>query len=343
MIRLLLRKWYEPADRDLYHFSTLLHQILAVIAQWGGVRADQLWTLLCESGPFDKVTVEHFKALLSGMGENRLISQLSSGELVLAEQGDRLVNHFSFYAVFETPQEFRIVVKDGGKTLGTLPIDSPVAPEQHIVFGGRRWRVLDIDIEKKVIYVALSAGGKPPVFGGGGMSIHDLVRQEMLKVYLEGDYRIDAGGTKIDFMDATASNLFSEGLTSFRELKLESRRIVSNGQYVYFIPWMGDKIVNTLTMLIVGAGYKANSFRGIIEIEDAPHSAVSKCLNDFIEEENVTNTDLAKLAANKQTEKYDHLLPESLLDEGYGAKAFDVSGTKEWLQKASRMNLLQPA
>ena len=106
---------------------------------------------------------------------------------------------------------------------------------------------------------------------------------------------------------------------------------------------MGDKIVNTLTMLIVGAGYKANSFRGIIEIEDAPHSAVSKCLNDFIEEENVTNTDLAKLAANKQTEKYDHLLPESLLDEGYGAKAFDVSGTKEWLQKASRMNLLQPA
>ena len=49
MIRLLVKeKWYEPADMQLYHFSTLLHQILAVIAQWGGVRADQLWTLLCE-------------------------------------------------------------------------------------------------------------------------------------------------------------------------------------------------------------------------------------------------------------------------------------------------------
>ncbi len=342
MIRLLLRKWYEPADIDLYHFSTLLHQVLAVIAQWGGVRADQLWSLLCRSGPFDKVSVEHFKMLLSEMGQNSLISQLSSGELVLAEQGERLVNHFSFYAVFETPQEYRIIVKEGGKTLGMLPVESPVAPDQHIIFGGSRWKVLDIDVEKKAIYVVPAKGGKPPVFLGGGMSVHDLVRQEMLKVYLRGDYRIEAEGQKIDFMDATARNLFFEGLTSFRDLRLENRRIVSHGQYVYLIPWMGDKIVNTLTMLLVKSGYKANSFRGIIEVDDATHSAVSNCFIDFIEEESESNTELAKMAVNKHTEKYDHLLPEGLLDEGYGAKAFDVSGTKEWLEMANRMNLLQP-
>ena len=34
MVRLLLKKWYEPADSSLFHFSTLLHQILAIIAQW---------------------------------------------------------------------------------------------------------------------------------------------------------------------------------------------------------------------------------------------------------------------------------------------------------------------
>ena len=52
MIRLLLRKWYEPADTRLLHFSTLLHQILAIIAQWGGVAgrptvgvAMQIWPL----------------------------------------------------------------------------------------------------------------------------------------------------------------------------------------------------------------------------------------------------------------------------------------------------------
>ncbi len=342
MSRLLLRKWYEPADIELYHFSTLLHQVLAVTAQWGGVRADQIWSLLCSSGPFDKVSVEQFKTLLSAMGENGLISQLSSGELVLAQQGERLVNHFSFYAVFETPQEYRIIVKEGGKILGMLPVESPVAPDQHIIFGGNRWKVLDIDVEKKAIYVVPAKGGKPPVFLGGGMSVHDLVRQEMLNVYLCGDYRIQARGKEIDFLDATARNLFSEGLTSFRDLRLEDKRIVSHGQYVYLIPWMGDKIVNTLTMLLVRAGYKANSFRGIIEVDDASHSSLSNCLNDFTEEESVSNSDLANLSMNKHTEKYDHLLPEGLLDEGYGAKAFDVNGTKEWLAMANRMNLLQP-
>ena len=122
MVRLLLRKWYEPADAALFHFSTLLHQILAIIAQWGGVRADQIWSLLCDSGPFDKVSVEHFKTLLSHMGQENLIAQLGSGELVLAERGEKLVNHFTFYSVFQTPEEFRIVIRGGGKNPGDAAV-----------------------------------------------------------------------------------------------------------------------------------------------------------------------------------------------------------------------------
>ena len=343
MIRLLLRKWYEPADTRLFHFSTLLHQILAIIAQWGGVQADQLWALLCKSGPFDKVTVEHFKTLLTDMGQRSLITQLGSGELVLAEQGEKLVNHFTFYSVFHTPQDYRIVVKQGGKTLGTIPVDSPVAQEQHIVFGGRRWKVMDIDVERRVIYVASASGGKPPVFHGTGMSVHNLVRQEMLEIYLEGDYRVDARETKVDFMDDAARKLFQEGLATFRDMNLASRRIVSNGRCVYLVPWMGDKIVNTLTMLIVGAGYTASNFAGIIEVVDASHEVVSNCLKTIIEDRRVSDTDLAKLVKDKQTEKYDHLLPECLLEEGYGAKAFDVRGTIEWLTEANRKNFLNPA
>ena len=39
MIRLMISKqWFEPADVQQMHYSTLLHQILAITAQWGGVR-----------------------------------------------------------------------------------------------------------------------------------------------------------------------------------------------------------------------------------------------------------------------------------------------------------------
>lgn len=275
------------------------------------------------------------------MGAKSLISQLHSGELILAEQGERLVNHYSFYAVFDTPQEFRIIVKEGGRVLGSIPIESPVAKEQHIVFGGRRWIVLDVDIEGKTIFVSPSVAGKPPDFGGDGMNVHNLVRQEMLKLYLEGDYRIKANGSKVDFMDDTARRLFQEGLTTFQELKLATRRIVSIGKSVYLVPWMGDKIVNTLTILMVRAGHKANSFAGIIEVRNASLPDISECLKTLIEDRNVSNTDLARLIEEKRTKKYDHLLPEILLVEGYGAKAFDVNGTFEWLSQAIRLNLLQ--
>ncbi len=86
-------------------------------------------------------------------------------------------------------------------------------------------------------------------------------------------------------------------------------------------------------MVIVRAGYKATTFAGVIEVDDASHRDVSECLKRFTEEESVTNTELARLSANRQTEKYDHLLADSLLDEGFGAKKFDVSGTREWLQR----------
>ena len=125
-------------------------------------------------------------------------------------------------------------------------------------------------------------------------------------------------------------------------MQLAISRIVSNGKYVYLVPWMGDKIVNTLTLLMVRAGYKASNFAGVIEIEDATHSAVFRCLNTAVEEKLVSNSDLAKHSGNNQEEKYDHLLPESLLHEGYGAKAFDVDGTMDWITNAIGMNLLQP-
>src|SRR5690606_39059380 len=124
---------------------------LAVIAQWGSVRADQLYSLLCEQGSFKAISIQHFKQLLSHMGTVRLIQQLNSGELVLGIEGERITNSYTFYAVFKTPEEFRIVA--GSKTLGTLPVDSLILKDQHIVFGGRRWKVTDIDDEKKVIYV----------------------------------------------------------------------------------------------------------------------------------------------------------------------------------------------
>ncbi|ENA5606392.1 DEAD/DEAH box helicase, partial [Escherichia coli] len=104
-----------------------------------GVRADQLWSQLCQTGPFRNVDINDFKSLLKHMGTCGLLTQLTSGEIVVGAEGEKLTNHYTFYTVFNTPEEFRIVT--GNRTLGTVPVDSPLLPEQHIIFGGRRWKV----------------------------------------------------------------------------------------------------------------------------------------------------------------------------------------------------------
>ncbi len=335
MIRLLIEaKWFEPADTGQYHFSTLLHQILAITAQWGGVRANQLYTLLCETGPFQNVTQGHFKQMLTHMGDNDLLTQPSSGELILGLKGERLVSHYTFYAVFKTPDEFRLVV--GGKTLGSLVV-TMMLEGQHIIFGGSRWEIIQIDSDKKVIYVVAAKGGKPPNFGGnGGMSVHDRVRQEMYKIYSEGEYRI----ASIDFLDKRARELFKEGVTYFQQAHLGSEMLIQQGNGACLIPWMGDKIVHTLMMLLIQKGYEADAFAGVIDIANAKVTDIKKSLSELALTDLPSNTNLAFLVPKKEIDKYDELLPDSLLSIGYGAIAFDIDGAKDWLLRQKSQGLI---
>ena len=331
MIRLMISKrWFEPADTRQMHYSTLLHQILAITAQWGGVRADQLWTQLCQTGPFRNIDVNDFKNLLKHMGANSLLTQLASGEMVIGAEGEKLTNHYTFYAVFNTPEEFRIVT--GNRTLGTVPVDSPLLPDQHIIFGGRRWKVTEIEVEKKVIYVEATKGGQPPQFSGGGMSVHDVVRQEMLAIYRENDYRIAIGSKRVDYADATARSLFAEGGDNFKRYNLQNSHFISDGQHSYVLPWMGDKVVNTITALLMRSSFKASSFAGVIEIEHASLSSVQHALKEIQLSGLPSASELAADVPEKYLDKYDDYLPESLLTKGYGAKAYDIEGTQIWLQ-----------
>ncbi|RUR90067.1 DEAD/DEAH box helicase [Pectobacterium polaris] len=332
MIRLMITKrWFEPADASQMHYSTLVHQILAITAQWGGVRADQLWSQLCQTGPFRNIDLTDFKTLLRHMGEYGLLTQLASGEMVIGAEGEKLTNHYTFYAVFNTPEEFRIVT--GSQTLGTVPVDSPLLPDQHIIFGGRRWKVTEIEVEKKVIYVEATKGGQPPQFSGGGMSVHDVVRQEMLAIYRENDYRIAIGSKRVDYADATARSLFAEGCDSFKRFNLQNSHFISDGQRSYVLPWMGDKVVNTITALLMRSSFKASSFAGVIEIDDANVPIVQHALKQMLFSGLPSESELAADVPEKYLDKYDDYLPESLLAKGYGAKAYNIEGAQIWLQK----------
>lgn len=331
MIRLILiKQWFEPADTHLFHFSTLLHQILALLAQWGGIRPDQVYSELCQRGPFHKTTAEQFKQLLRHMGNIKLITQLQSGELVLGIEGEKLVDHYSFYAVFKTPDEYRVL--SGAKSLGTIPIEMPITIKQNIIFGGRRWIVAAVDIDKKIINVIPSKGGNPPKFSSGGMSMHDNIREEMLDIYMQADHRVPAGNKLLSFLDDTAEELFQEGLKFFNDAGMRQNWLIQMGQNIHVILWRGDKIVNTLMFLLIKNGFTVSAYAGVIEIEKSEIEIVKNYFHSLLLTPPPTNTELAELAQNKQIDKFDEFLPEVLLNQGYGQKAFDVEATMQWLK-----------
>jgi ATP-dependent Lhr-like helicase len=144
MISLLLEGWFEPPSAKGAHLSTLVQQVLSFIAQNGGATIGQLYGLLCApETPFAVVTKDEFVELIRHLGQEELLVQDSSGALLHGRVGEKLVNHYTFYAAFAAAEEFRIVA--GGKSLGTLPVSQVLTIGQRILFAGRTWKVEDID------------------------------------------------------------------------------------------------------------------------------------------------------------------------------------------------------
>jgi ATP-dependent Lhr-like helicase len=135
-IDLLLENWYEPPNLDGLHFSTLIQQLLSVIAQFGGATASALFSALCSNGTFVRVTKAQFVMLLRDLARSDIVVQASDGTLLPGQRGERLLNHYSFFSAFQSPEEYRLVTE--GRTLGSIPVTYPILPGSLLIFSGRR-------------------------------------------------------------------------------------------------------------------------------------------------------------------------------------------------------------
>lgn len=319
MVQLLLKRWNEPPNLRGLHYSTMIQQILSIVAQTGGASAQQLWNVLCASdGPFGAVSQEQFTGLLRQMGHKDLLIQSPDGTLLHGGLGERLANHFSFYAAFQTPDEFTLY--QGERRLGTLPIDRPVEPGSHLIFAGRRWRVLSIDPEKKVIDLAPAPGGIPPAFGGTGGSVHDRVREEMLTIY--------RGSTMPLYLDAGARALLEQGREAFRRNGLDEQSIIEVGEVSMLFPWRGDRVLDTLMLMLRHSGLTVEPV-GIALAVHAGSALISHTLKAQLEQPQPDPLALARHAANARVDKYDGFLTEEQVQQDYASRRLDVAGAME--------------
>ena len=319
MMQLLLARWCEPPAPRQLHLSTLVQQILSVVAQHGGVMARNLYSVLCRSGPFRGVDGDLFGQLLHCLGEQHILTQTSDGALALGDRGETIVDHYSFYVAFVTPDEYRLVA--GTKTLGTMPITQPLATGSYLIFAGQRWEVRRIDETSRVIELAPAQGGRAPRFEGGGFDVHDRVRAEMHRIY--------ASRTVPVYLDATAKELLSEGRDTFRRWHLSQDRTVDREGSLLLFPWRGDRVLHTLSLQLNFLGLSTWVEGVAIGLRQTAPSEVAEALQRIASGEVVYETALAELAVNQNEEKYDWALTAELRSVGYASRHFDEPGARD--------------
>ncbi|MGF6777412.1 DEAD/DEAH box helicase [Paraburkholderia sp. GAS334] len=320
MVRLLLQRWFEPPRAGGLHPSTLVQQILSIIAERGGVTAVELWQTLVVDGPFDSIDKPAFAAILRSLGSRDLIVQekggLKGGLLLHGSAGERIVNHYEFYASFSSDDEFRVVA--GSRQLGSLPVTHPLTPGQSIIFAGQRWRVQDVDAERKTVFVHPDRGGAPPVFDGTGARVHDEVRREMFRVLAETE--------PVVFLDTKGRALLDEARRYFASANLATRSIFVEGNSVMLATWAGDWLNDALVVLLRAENLDAWNQGPAVSVRVSGVGAVRDALQR-ISTMTVSETTAALQAIqNVDNEKWDWTLPDNVKRSAYASLRLDLAG-----------------
>lgn len=317
MVEAMLKGSCEPPDENGLHLSTLVHQTLALVLQSGSLRPGVAYRVLCEAGPFQKVSRDMYALLLRSMAssEHRLIEMSSDGELMLGEGGEALSAGHEFYAVFETPVDYRIL--HGSHTLGVLPMDHMVAEGQTIIFAGRRWLVSTVDDKARVILVQPTKSALLPTFGGNGGAIHDLVVEEMRQLLIGTDVPV--------YLNEMARLMLDDARSAFLELGLDRYGIVTVGRGVYVYPWSGSKRLGTLSVALLAQKFTVGAQHHHLEIENCTPEAIEAVLRALAHAPTHSAEELASRVAKPEVAKFDRFLSQGLLNQVTIAERLDVA------------------
>ena len=313
IIELMREHKYETSAINRYHFSTLIQQILAVIAQFGGFYPKDGWMLLCQNGALKNVTPEVFLKLLRSLGENKVISQLNTGQIVVGKFGEKILKSPGFYVAFVSPIDLTVIDKANAKRIGMIQHIPEIG--NVIILSGQRWLVESFDEATSKIYVSYIKSGGAARFAGEGLDIDRIIVEKMREIYLS-----DAIYPYLDDRTKTKEHL-NQSRLFFHHHNLGETAFLQYGNETYFFNWAGTKANRTLALL---AQYCLNKSC------DSDSFYVSNLTKENIESLRQANKpDIVELASMlprhlKIFQKFDYLLSDELLNMEYAKTYLDI-------------------
>lgn len=177
----LEERWVEPPKLDRLPFSLLYHQTMSTLASCGELSPAALAARVLPLSYFHRITQEDYRLLLRHLIEIDHIQRTEEGGLIVGLAGERIVNSFKFYAVFQENEEY--TVQCGSQEIGTI-VKPPPAGEK-IALAGHVWVVEEVDHKRHLIYCEQVKGKVPAYFGECPGDIHTKVLERMRRVLQE--------------------------------------------------------------------------------------------------------------------------------------------------------------
>lgn len=316
-INLLKRRFIEPPEVDATMLTVVFQQTLSFINERGGATLLELQRLMRSVTPFRRLSESSYKAMLTEWcGLRRHLLYLSSeGRYCLAEQGEKLVESYEFYACFFTGAVWD--VWSAKERIGSISLANPVAAGNLLCLAGRSWKILAVDSARERIDVEPSPGGRIPYFEPGGLeNIHEVLAKEMRNVL--GKDRGSANGC-----DKEATRFLEEGRAAYSQARLSQNSLIEDGGLCHIFTWKGSKFNELLAVLLRKKGFTC----GPNEISVTVPSASSNEIREALAIDMPNLEELAEFVEALNSGKFDKWIPEPILRRDWYERNRDLEET----------------
>ena len=320
----LEERWVEPPRLDRLPFSLLYHQTMSTLASCGELSPRALADRVLKLHYFHRISQEDFRVLLRHLIQTDHIQQTEQGGLIVGLAGERVVNSFKFYGVFQENEEY--TVRSESQELGTVVLPPPVG--EKLAIAGHVWVVLDVDPKRHLVYCEQVKGSVPAYFGQCPGDLHTRILQRMRQVLREErQYPY--------LMKNAVARLNQARFTAGHSGAGEKPLIHLGGKMWCLLPWVGTYAFLAMERFLK---IKCAGRLGLRNLDSArPYymqftmQADGETFFRVVLEEIRKPMDPMELVYPKELplfDKYDEYLPEELVRKGFALGVLDLDGLR---------------
>ncbi len=321
----LEERWVEPPRLDRLPFSLLYHQTMSTLASCGELSPRALADRVLRLHYFHRITQEDYRVLLRHLIATDHIQQTEQGGLIVGLAGERVINSFKFYGVFQESEEY--TVRSESQELGTIVSPPPVG--EKLAIAGHVWQVLDVDHKRRLIYCRQVKGSVPAYFGQCPGDLHTKILTRMRRV-LQEDRQYPY------LMKNAVARLEQARFTATHSGAADKTLINLGGNMWCLLPWVGTYTFLTMERFLKIKCADRLGLRGLDSARpffiQFTMKADEATFFRVLAEEIRKPIDPMELVYPKELplfDKYDEYLPEELVKKGFALGVLDVDGLRE--------------